>query len=708
MTDRHARRLDEAGDERSADRTDAPSARRSTADAVGRPPATGAKTRSGSGPYVERYLVPFVLPLLVVGGVVMFDPQHLADLPLDARQRRRHRRHRDHCSPSSSARRSSSASPKMRIVVARARHRRVRRRDPDVRLALARHAPSRKARPARRCRRRARGDYALAFDVEQRAHVRSRRGDPRQTGIAAHHADERRRRAHVRTSRTASTLFETLAVQAAGDTDRGPRVLRRGRRLRLLLHDPGPPGGRHGGRRSTITGDTVTLEAAEAAAEEHRRRREAPARRRRRRPAGNRPSPIPPDRQTEPLARASARSANAGTRTVSAFAHRFHRRRAAARRVRRRRTRPSARRVSSDSSSMCSPRNVVAAGCVTCVPLNTRGNDQRNARLRERADDGHVEQPVVHRRVRRDVHPARVRGPVADRDEPGLELVRVAVDRQPERVRLVDRERAHRRPRRTSAVPEIRCTVFAQRFASASKPDAVTHVYQRPFTRPRSTTRSRAGRQHVERRERLLRVVAELAREVVARAGRHDREPARRCRPRPPRPPTRRRRRRTRSGRARPPRLPSRSAPVRRVRATPRPRTPAAEAARVMSSSIFRVRPRPAAGLTIIVHGTAGQRSSRRTAIASAYLGRLRMSSSVLPGSDDRRGRRRYRSTGAGHGVRDRAVAAGAAVRRRTRCSRGVVAVVTIISVVVERPAGPRRVDERMGLVLARRAARAA
>src|SRR5262252_2733606 len=37
--------------------------------------------------------------------------------------------------------------------------------------------------------------------------------------------------------------------------------------------------------------------------------------------------------------------------------------------------------------------------------------------------------------------------------------------------------------------------------------------------------------------------------------------------------------------------------------------TPAALAARVNSPSSFRVRPRPAAGLTIAVHGTAPQRS---------------------------------------------------------------------------------------------------
>ena len=68
--------------------------------------------------------------------------------------------------------------------------------------------------------------------------------------------------------------------------------------------------------------------------------------------------------------------------------------------------------------------------------------------------------------------------------------------------------------------------MLAQRFASASKPDAVTHVYQRPLTRPRSTTRSWPVLERVERVERMLRVVAELAREVVARAGRHDREAA--------------------------------------------------------------------------------------------------------------------------------------------------------------------------------------
>ena len=68
--------------------------------------------------------------------------------------------------------------------------------------------------------------------------------------------------------------------------------------------------------------------------------------------------------------------------------------------------------------------------------------------------------------------------------------------------------------------------MLAQRFASASKPDAVTHVYQRPLTRPRSTTRSWPFVERVERVERALRVVAEHAREVVARAGRHDREPA--------------------------------------------------------------------------------------------------------------------------------------------------------------------------------------
>ena len=139
-----------------------------------------------------------------------------------------------------------AASPKMRIVVARARHGRLRRRDDDVRLALARHrGTGRRSRhdPAgRRTRRatrsRSTSSNALMFDAGRRTGADRHR---------EHHADERRRRAHVPLRRRQDAVRDAR-VSGGGRHGHGPRVLRRGRRLRLLLHDPGPPGGRHGGR----------------------------------------------------------------------------------------------------------------------------------------------------------------------------------------------------------------------------------------------------------------------------------------------------------------------------------------------------------------------------------------------------------------------------------------------------------------------------
>ena len=200
-------------------------------------------------------------------------------------------------------------------------------------------------------------------------------------------------------------------------------------------------------------------------------------------------------------------------------------------------------------------------------------------------------------------------GAVADRDQPRLELVRLAVDGEPERVRLVDRERAqHRgdvergaREPLHGVGPAVRLGVEAGR-GDARVPATVdaAEVDDAVVDRASSTSNASSG---------CFGVVAELAGEVVARAGRHDRQAARRCRPRPPRPRRPDRRRRTRRDRAPSPRPPSRAAPARPARATPRPRRRRRSRRASISGSSFRVRPRPATGLTITVHGTAEQRS---------------------------------------------------------------------------------------------------
>ena len=161
--------------------------------------------------------------------------------------------------------------------------------------------------------------------------------------------------------------------------------------------------------------------------------------------------------------------------------------------------------------------------------------------------------------------------------------------------------------------------MLAQRFASASKPDAVTHVYQRPLTRPRSTTRSWPLRERVERVERMLRVVAE--RRGRSRCPRRSARPRAggRCRPRRRRPRRRGRRRRTRRDRGPRRRRRGRASSARRVRATraarrrPRPR------ARSSSGRSLRVRPRPATGID-----DHGPRHGRKLANCSADAGSVR------------------------------------------------------------------------------------
>ena len=114
-------------------------------------------------PYVERYLVPFVLPILVVGGVVMFilnisriflsthgnvDVVVGTGILLDDPHRR------------VVARRVAEDAHRL----ARAHHGRLRRRGDDVRLARARNCRNPKARPGRRSLRKARSAYALTFE----------------------------------------------------------------------------------------------------------------------------------------------------------------------------------------------------------------------------------------------------------------------------------------------------------------------------------------------------------------------------------------------------------------------------------------------------------------------------------------------------------------------------------------------------------------
>ena len=228
-------------------------------------------------------------------------------------------------------------------------------------------------------------------------------------------------------------------------------------------------------------------------------------------------------------------------------------------------------------------------------PLEDAWERPQQRRLREIADDGHVEQPVVHRRVRRDVHAPRVGGSVADRDQPRLELVDLAVDGEPVRAGFVDRQRADGRGDVERGAgdplhrvrPAVRLRVEPGR-GHARVPAAV-HAAEIDHLVD-------AVRQRVERRERvLLGVVAELPGEVVARAGRHDRQPRagvgrdRRDSRR------RRRHRRTQPGRAPTPPLPSPGGQVHPDRARPRPRrrppSPRASARRAASGSARAPRP---------------------------------------------------------------------------------------------------------------------
>ena len=124
----------------------------------------------------------------------------------------------------------------------------------------------------------------------------------------------------------------------------------------------------------------------------------------------------------------------------------------------------------------------------------------------------------------RDVHPAAVRRPVADRDQPRLDLVRVAVDGEPERVRLVDGQRAqHRRDVQRGAReavhgvrPPVRLGVEARRgdarvpaaVDAAEVDDPVVTVLERvervradAWCRSRARVRSRCRRRSERRRD---------------------------------------------------------------------------------------------------------------------------------------------------------------------------------------------------------------
>ncbi len=234
------------------------------------PPAVEApKTPFWQRPTVERYLVPFVLPLVVIVGLVMlilnisriFLSLHgnvdvligtaiLLTILVGAA--------------------ILSASPRLRSSsLALCAGGFILTLD-DVRLALARQRGT-----GRRGRHDPRGGGACGASA--RIHVgvlllRSGFGTRanRHRGDLAH---ERRRGAHVRIRRRRDALRDARG-QRGRRSDRGPRVLRRGRRVRLLLHDPRPPRGRHAGR-------------------DQRHGRNRHARSRRKRPPRSNPPPVP-------------------------------------------------------------------------------------------------------------------------------------------------------------------------------------------------------------------------------------------------------------------------------------------------------------------------------------------------------------------------------------------------------------------------------
>ena len=159
------------------------------------------------------------------------------------------------------------------------------------------------------------------------------------------------------------------------------------------------------------------------------------------------------------------------------------------------------------------------------VAAEDLGKRPEELRARHRAHDRDIEQAVVEPRAGRDAHAARVRGTVADRDQPSSRLEGVAVDGHAEPVRLVDGERAQdgrdieggagQSP--NGVGPPVRLRVEARR--GDARVPAPVHA-------PEIDDPVVAVRYHVECAEWMLGVVAEHPGEVVAGAGRHDREPA--------------------------------------------------------------------------------------------------------------------------------------------------------------------------------------
>ena len=120
--------------------------------------------------------------------------------------------------------------------------------------------------------------------------------------------------------------------------------------------------------------------------------------------------------------------------------------------------------------------------------------------------------------------PPAYAGPFPTATSHARDLVLLAVDGEAERVRLVDGERAeHRRDVQRGAREPLHGVGPAVRFGvEARRGDARVPAPVDPAEVDDAVV---AVRERVERVERLLRVVAEHAGEVVARAGGHDREP---------------------------------------------------------------------------------------------------------------------------------------------------------------------------------------
>ena len=231
--------------------------------------------------------------------------------------------------------------------------------------------------------------------------------------------------------------------------------------------------------------------------------------------------------------------------------------------------------------------------------------------MRQIADDSDVEQAVVMDASGVTCMPPAYAGPLPTATSHALNFVDLAVDGQAERARVVDRERAQHGARRRASVPESRCTVFAQRFASgvetrcgdarvptavhaAEIDDLVDAVLERRRTRRADAwCRSRArGRSRCPRQSGRSRAGGPVSAATPATSV---------TSPSPPHA--------TRSlpdfGRAQ-----SRASSARRFGRDVSSH-PGARAA-FESGSSLRVRPRPAAGLTIAVHGHARRLVRRR------------------------------------------------------------------------------------------------